>query len=510
MVDAPLLVGIDAGSSRIRAVAFALDGRVVAQADRPTPYRRPGPGLAELDAEELVACTVATLGALAKALDDPRRVVGLAVASVGEAGVLLDARDQPLAPILAWFDARPSAERPRALTQLSAERLAQVAGVTLDPILGLLKLLWYARNLPEAFARARRWLHIADWLAFRLGGAPATDTSLASRSGLLDLERACWSEELAQALGLSSALLPAILPTGTSIGTLRPELAAAIGLSPATVIAVGGYDHAMGALAVGAEEPGSALDSMGTAEGLLLPLRAPVRDGRLAAHGFNQILIHADRPIACALTGLATSAAAIDWAHALLAPARSREALLAAAAAVPPGAGGVFFVPHLRFASPPAHVCEARGVFFGLSTQTDAAVLFRAVLEGVALDWQHILIALCETLGEPLPARILAIGGGARNALLLTIKASLAGRPIAAAEMPEATALGAALAAGLGAGLFPTLAAARAHLRLPLRQVDPDPAWPSARAQRHLARYGELVAALVPLQRRAAAWREEG
>ncbi|MCS6878806.1 MAG: FGGY family carbohydrate kinase [Geminicoccaceae bacterium] len=505
----PVLVGIDAGTSRIRALAFAPDGRLLAGAAGPTPYRRPAPELAELDAEELFATTVATLGALARRLEEPRRVIGLAVASVGEAGVLLDAEDRPLAPILAWFDPRPAALRADLLDRVSPERFARIAGVTADPILGALKLAWYARSAPEAFARARKWLHLADWLAFRLGGAPATDASLASRTGLLDLRAGRWSEELAARADVPIDLLPEILPTGTRIGALSPEIAASTGLPASAAIAVGGYDHALGLLAVGGDEPGVVVDSMGTAEGLALPLPEPVLDGRLAASGFSQVLIRVDRPRACVLTGLATSGAAIDWACALFARGTSRKTLVAAARAVPPECGGVFFVPHLRFPSPPATEAEARGMFFGLSPDSDAATLFRAVLEGLALDWQRMLVRLCDLLERPLPERMLAIGGGTRIGLLLEIKASLAGRPLAAAAMPEATALGAALAAGIGAGLFSDLVRARAGLRLSFRTIRPDPAWPPERARRHLARYGELVCALAPLQRRAAAWRAE-
>lgn len=497
----PLLIGIDAGTTRVRALAFAADGRLLAETSRPTPWHHPAPGLAELGPETLVEATVAALAELARALPEPGRVVGLAVASVGESGVLLDARDRPLAPALAWFDPRPAGLRTELLARVSPERLARIAGVTADPILGVLKLLWYARSRPEAFRAARRWLHLADWLAFRLGATPATDATLASRTGLFDLARARWSEELLEAAGIPAALLPEILPTGTRIGRLAPEIAAATGLPGGCALAVAGYDHAMAMLAADVLEPSCVLDSMGTAEGLLLPLEAPILDGRLAASGFNQGLALLDRPVPYVLTGLATSAAAVDWAHALLAPSAAHEALIEAARAVPPGARGLVFVPHLRFPTPPSSEPEARGLLLGLAPESDAATVLRAVLEGVASDWQHLLERLCERIGRPLPERIRAVGGSSRNPLLLAIKAAFFGRPIEAAEAPEAVARGAARAAGLAAGLYPSFAAARAALRLPFARVDPDPAWPPDAARRHLARYRELLALLTPVQR---------
>lgn len=133
---------------------------------------------------------VGLLGELTSRLDDPRRVRGLAVASVGEAGVLLDAQDRPLAPVLAWYDPRPAALREAVLARVPAARLAAVAGLAPEPIFTTFKLAWHADRQPEAWARARRWLHLADWIAFRLGGAPATDASLASRTALFDLAAA--------------------------------------------------------------------------------------------------------------------------------------------------------------------------------------------------------------------------------------------------------------------------------------------------------------------------------
>ncbi len=501
----PLLIGVDAGTSRVRALAFAGSGRVVAEVGRPTPWRVPAPGQAELDAEELARLVAALLGELAARLDDPARVRGLAVASVGEAGVLLDARDRPLAPVLAWYDPRPAALREAVLVRIPAERLAAVTGLAPEPIFTLFKLAWHARHQPEAWARARRWLHLADWIAFRLGAAPATDASLASRTALLDLGAARWSAELVAAAGIEPGLLPEILPSGTRIGTLAPDLARAAGLPEDCAIGVGGHDHVLGMLAAGAVEPGLVLDSMGTAEALTLPLGGPRLDGRLAGLGFNQGLALVDRPIPYVLTGLMTSAACIDWCLAVAAGGGDRAALIAAARAVPPGSRGVLFLPHLRFGSPPFPDPEGRGAFLGLAAATGPAELFRAVLEGVALDWQHMLERLCARLDRPLPERLRAIGGSTHNTLLLEIKAALFGRPIEVAEMAEGTALGAALLGGIAAGLWGRLEEARAGLEPAFAELAPDPGWPPAARRALLDAYALLYAGTRPLHRRLAA-----
>lgn len=505
--DRPLLLGIDVGTSRTRALAFTAAGSPLAEVARATPWREPAPGEAELDAEELFALVLGLLRELASAVEGRGRVEGLAVASVGEAGVLLDAHDRPLAPVLAWYDPRPAALREAVLARLPAERLAAIAGLAPEPIFGVFKLAWHATRTPEAWGQARRWLHLADWIAFRLGGAPATDASLASRTGLLDLAALAWSAELSEVAGVPPGLLPEILPSGTRIGRLRPELAAAGGLPEDCAIGVGGHDHVMGMLAAGAAEPGTVLDSMGTAEALTLPLVAPRLDPVLAAEGFNQGVALVERPIPYLLTGLMTSAACVEWCRALLAPGEPIGSLVAAARAVPPGSRGVLFLPHLRFGSPPFPDPEGRGAFLGLGTATGPAELFRAVLEGIALDWQHMLERVCSRLGRPLPERCLAIGGSTKNRLLLEIKAALFGRPLAVAEMAEGTALGAALMGGIAAGLWRGLGEARAGLVLPLAEVAPLADWPGEARRALLETYAEVYAGLRPLHRRLAAVR---
>lgn len=502
----PVLIGVDAGTSRVRALAFATDGGVLAETGRPTPWREPAPGQAELDAPALLELVVELLRGLAGQLDEPRAVQGIAVSSVGEAGVLLDGRDRPLAPVLAWYDPRPAALREAVLARVPAERLARIAGLAPEPIFGLFKLAWHAARTPEAWAAARRWLHLADWIAFGLGGAPATDPSLASRTALLDLAELGWSEEIAGAAGVPGGLLPEILASGTRIGGLAPEIAAATGLPAGCAIGVGGHDHVMGMLAAGVVEPDLVLDSMGTAEALTLPLEAPRLDGGLAGEGFNQGTARvAGRAIPYVLTGLMTSAACVEWCRELVGAGRGREALEAAARAVPPGGGGLLFLPHLRYGSPPFPDPLGRGAFLGLGAATGAAELFRAVLEGVALDWQHMLELLCARLGRPPPSRLVAIGGSTRNRLLLEIKASLLGRPIRVAEMAEGSALGAALMGGIAAGLWPGLEAARAGLAPRFAEVEPDPDWPVPARRALLEAYGAVYAATRPLHRRLAA-----
>jgi xylulokinase len=504
-VPGPLLCGIDAGTSQTRALLFTPEGRIVAHAAEPTATRAPAPGWAESEPEELWRTVVRLLRRVTAEVPDPSAVRGLAVASVGEAGVLLGEDGRALGPIIAWYDARTHGELDRLLEDVGFERLHRVTGLCPDPTFSLLKLRWLQRNDPEAFAAARAWLNVADYLAWRLCGERATDFSLASRTMLLDLEHRTWASALLETTSIPAGLLPSLATSGTPLGRILPEIAATTGLPRDLVVGVGGHDHVCGLLAAGADRPGRMLDSMGTAEALTSVRSAPITDPALGWDGFNQGLIQPDPPLYYVFGGLPTAAAAVEWFRGLHG-GLDHAALIAEAeaAAVPPGdAGEVLFLPHLRLGSPPFPDPIGRGAFLGLSAITSRGALFHAVLEGIALDGGNILKAMLVHLGGggP-PERILAIGGSTRNQLLLRLKANVYGVPLAVLELPDTTCLGAALLGGVAAGVFANLDEARAGIRVSTRLVEPAADWDGRRRLERQAVYAAAYAALRPVHAR--------
>jgi xylulokinase len=495
----PLLCGIDAGTSRVRAMLFRPDGRVAAEASE--PVHEPVPGRAETDPESLWRLVVALLRRVAATVPDPAAIRGVAVASVGEAGVLVGQDGEALGPIIAWYDSRTTGELDHVLAGIGFERLHRVTGLCPDPTFSLLKLLWLKRHEPERFAAARHWLNVADYLAWRLSGEQATDLGLASRTMLLDLEHRCWASSLLEAAGIPEALLAPILPGGSRLGRLRPEIAAATGLPGDCVVGVGGHDHVCGMLAAGTDEPGLLFDSMGSAEALTFVRESPLADPALGWDGFNQGVLEVDRPLYYVFGGLPTAAAAVEWFRAVH-DGLDHAALIAEAEAAPAGSDGVMFLPHLRLGSPPFPDPVGRGAFVGLSASTTRGALFRAVLEGIALDGANILRAMLRHLGEPMPERVLCVGGSTRNPLLMRLKATAYGVPMAVLELPDATCLGAALLGGLAAGVHRSLPEARAELRVPVRLVQPESnADEGARLERQ-AIYAAAYTALRPLHAR--------
>ena len=456
---------------------FSPDGRVVAHGERPTPTNVLGEGRAEHD---MAAIERAMLEALAEALariNDKRRVRSIAVASMGEAGVLVDGAGRPLCEVIAWYDTRTTGEL-RSLEEIvGRERIHAITGLCPDPTFSLAKLLWLRHNRTEAFERAARWLHVSDYLAFRLCGVQATDTSLASRTMALDLGRGCWSAEMLAAAEVPLSLPAEIVPMGTRLGGLRREIADELGLDPECVVGAGGHDHVAGAIAIAADRPGTVLDSMGTAEALTLVGREPSSDVRSARVGLNQGLMRIGEAVSYyVFGGLPTSAGAIEWFRRTIAGDAEHSALVDAASKVQPGSFGVRFLPHLRLGSPPYPDPVARGAFHGLGADVELPVLYRAVLEGVALDIANVMDCMLDVMGARSIDRVVLIGGSTRNALLVDIKAALWQRPVEVVEMAETVALGAAALGGIAAGIYGDLAQAQDACRPLSRRVEPDAA----------------------------------
>lgn len=460
--DSPLLIGIDVGTQSIRAIAFDAGGQKIAQAARPTPVRVLGGGRGEYDPDSLFATVLVCLSETARPLAG-RPVAGLAVASVGESCVLADQQGRALAPALVWHDRRTE-DAARALgDKLGTERFFALTGLALDPTLTLCKLAWMRAHWADAFARTHRILMIADWIAFRLCGVAATDHTLASRTLYFDIHKRQWSAELLALVGLDPALLAPLAASGAPLGPVRPEILAETGLAGRPVVAAGGHDHVCGSYGAGIVRPGMMLDSMGTAEAVLLATAAPQRDAAVLRQGFIQGAIATHRAL-CYLGGTNNSCGgAIEWFRAI-AGNPPHEALIAEASAIEPGSQGVVFLPHLVYGPPPDPDTAARGAFIGLTAHVSRAALYRAVLEGLALQMRVMLEAMAALPGIALPSEIRAIGGNARNPLFMQIKADVYGRPITVVDEPEASALGAALLGGVAAGLWPDLDAALAGL----------------------------------------------
>jgi xylulokinase len=466
----PLLVGLDMGSTSVKAVIYELNGRAVASASVPAVIHYPQPAWAYYDPEELWSQAVHVLREATGKVDDPRRIAGIAVASVGEAGVPIDAKGDPTYEFIAWFDRRTLKQQAWFEQTFGEDRCFEITGLSIAPIFSLCKLLWIRENQPEAWARTVRWLHVADYVAYRLSGGEATDWSLASRTMAFDIRKRAWNDEILDAVSINRGLFAEPVASGSEVGKVTKEAASATGLPEGAVVAAGGQDHVCGALAAGVTKPGTVLDSLGTAEAIFVAVDQPLSDPDLGRQGYSQGA-HVAPGHYYVYGGVYTSGASINWWKEIL--GEDHDVMIAEAAAAPAGSLGVGFLPHLRMGNPPHMDPRSRGAFVGLTTDVDRGTLTRAVFEGLAYEARATLEPLLEFASIDQIGDVTMIGGGTRNELLTRIKASVFNTTINVVDLEEATALGAAILGGIGAGVYRDVADALTAVRSSSRAVAP-------------------------------------
>ena len=454
------------------------------QAARPYPFDQPRPGWAQQDPALWEA-------ALAPAIAEALERAGVAAAeveAVGVAGqldgcVAVGPAGEPLGPCLIWLDRRAEREMP----DLPADFRART-GLVADPGHMAAKIRWLLRHA-MGLAGAR-FHQPVSYLVERLTGRAVLDHGLASTTMLYGLARGDWEPDLLAAFAVDRSSLPDIEEAGAPAGVLSGAGAALTGLPAGIPVAVGTGDDFATPLGAGIVRPGTVACVLGTAEVVGGVCDRPVIDpgGLVETHGYATAGYFVENP------GW-LSGGAVAWLRGVLGAASDPE-LDGWAAAVPPGADGVSFLPALSGAMAPEWHASARGCFYGLTAAHGRGHLARALLEGCAFAMRDVVDRL-DQLGVPV-AGVVLIGGGSRSRLWAQIRADLLGRPVAVSGVADACPLGAALLAASAAGLVPDLAAAAGRAAAARHPVDPDPRARSAYEDAY-ARYRALFAALRPL-----------
>lgn len=447
MADA-LFLGIDVGTSALKAVVIDTTGAVVAEASAPYDTITPQPGWTEQRPDDWWDACLAAVSALGAStrLDG---VAGIGLTGQMHGSVFLDAEREVIRPALLWNDQRTTAEAARIEATVGVERLVSVTGNRAFTGFTLPKLLWLRQNATIAYKRLHHLLLPKDYIRLRLTGDLATDAGDASGTGLFDVGARAWSKEIADALDIDTSVLPRVYEGPEVTGTLMPAVAAALGLPAGIPVVAGGGDQQAGAVGAGAVTPGIAMTSIGTSAEVFTPADTyrPEPEGRL------HVMCHAAPGMWHAMGVMLSGGGALRW----LANAVARivggsdpiDALSVLAAASPPGARGLIFTPYLAGERMPHNDPHATASFTGLRSAHDIGDMARAVMEGVAFNLREILDTTRST-GLPVD-EMRVIGGGARSDLWTQILADVYAMPVVRMESAEGTAIGAALLAAVGA-----------------------------------------------------------
>ena len=452
-------LGIDVGTSGVKAVLVDAAGAVVASATTALQLQTPKPGWAEQDPE---AWWQASVASIRKVLElHPGGVVsGIGISGQMHSSVFLDAHGAVIRPALLWSDGRTTAECREIIERVGGE--ARLRELTCNPALEgftLPKILWLRNHEPDAFARLATILLAKDFVRYRLTGELATEPSDASATLMYDTAHMRWSTEVMDAVGLRSSILPKVGGSSEILGRVSLEASSLTGLTQGTPVVGGGADNACGAAGVGVIAAGEAVTSWGTSGTVLAPVNEPIVDPLLRAHTFCHVA-----PNTWYLMGVVLSAGgAFAWfrdqlARDLVETGRANELLDAEAAAIAPGAEGVTFLPYLQGERTPHRDASLRAAFVGLSLAHTRAHLTRAVLEGICFALRDS-VSVLQGLGIS-PAQLLVTGSGARSPLVRQMQADVFGVPVCTVDREEGPAYGAALLAAAGVGAFPDLGVA--------------------------------------------------
>ena len=484
-------IGCDVGSQSLKGILLDPSGAVVAEAAAAYEVEYPHPGWAQQD----VADWRTALGDVVRSLLGKGAIPATDVGTLGLATqvdglVAVDADGEALLPAIIWLDRRASAQV-GAFDALDRKTIRRITGLNLDASHVAPKILWLRDAHPDVFERAAGLLLPGSALVAWLTGEQVLDHANASSTLLYEVSDRTWSAEMLDATGLDADRLGTICAAAEVAGPLRPAAAEAIGLTPSTRVVVGTGDEHGASLGAGAIREGIVVDISGTAEPVAVAAPKPTIDetGLLETHA------HADPRVWLIENPGFVSGGSVRWFQDLFGGAAfadlDREARTSG-----PGSDGVTFLPTLSGSTAPRWNDRARGVFAGLSLNHDRGAMFRAVLEGCSFALRDIVDRLGELgLGAD---EIRVVGGGARSRLWLQMKADVTGHRVRVLADDEATALGAAMLAGVGAGTFADLdEAVTALTTLDPVAYDPDPATSAGYADAY-GRYRGLFDAVEP------------
>lgn len=483
VINIEYLLGIDVGTTNLKANLYDTKGKRVGGSSRPTRTHHPNPerpGWSVYDPDELWDNTVQVIREVVSKIRRPEMIKGLAITGMGEPGVPIDRDGNWLYPAITWFDRRTAPQAEWWKEQVGSYRVFAITG---QPILfqaSINMIMWLKENEPKVYQKMYRWLNIEDYLIFKISGNFATDYSIASRTMGFDVKNKCWSEELFQAADLDIEKMVPVHPSGTAVGKVSKEAACATALAQNTVVVTGGHDHGCATLAAKVFEEDSILNSTGTSDAIVGVINYPSLTDEICNAALS-VYPHPVKGKYQVLTGLMFAGATLDWyverfgyqekmivnktkkgIHSLLLQEAERADLCSS---------GLFWLPHLR-----GIVTDigSRGALVGIVESHKKSDVLRAIIEGICFEVRGI-IENYESLLKFRADTIVVVGGTSQSDFWLQMRADITGRVIEIPDVVEATSLGAAILAGISVGIYKDHEEAAAQIYRIKKKFQPDP-----------------------------------
>lgn len=456
---ANLILSVDAGTTSTKAALFNEEGRCLSTVTQEYELIAPDPVTLELDVQTYWrAASNAVRQIVEKSGTAPQEIAALGISSQGETLICLDEKGNPLRRAIVWLDNRSAAQAVSIREEFGLERFYRTTGQPeIVPTWPATKILWLREHEPEVFARTVKFLLVEDYLIYRLTGRYVTEPSMVSSSGYFQMPEWDWWDEMLSFLGVGRERLPEVLHSGTTVGPLTPEAAQELGLDESTIVSTGAMDQVCAMIGSGNITPGTVTESTGAALAVCATVTAPTYDEKMRlpchCHGVSgRYMLMSWNP---------TSGMVLKWFRDKFCSDMERDKsmsydlMCAEARQVPPGCEGLIMLPYLSGVTSPEFNPNARGVFFGFTLGHSRRHFIRSIIEAVA----YMLRANLEVLrdvGIDLE-EILSVGGAARSDFWCQVKADVIGKPVLSVDTDEAACRGAALLAGVAAGIYSDL-----------------------------------------------------
>ena len=459
-----LLIGVDLGTSAVKLLLMDEEGAIKNIVSREYPLYFPHPGWSEQNPQDWYAQAVEGIRELTKGFDK-NEVKGIGFGGQMHGLVALDEHDQVIRPAILWNDGRTAKETDYLNQTIGQEKLSQYTANIAFAGFTAPKILWMKEHEPENFAKICKIMLPKDYLAYRLTGSFCTDVSDASGMLLMDVQHKCWSEEMLKICGITKEQLPQLYESFQVVGTLKPDIARELGLSDTVKVVAGAGDNAAAAVGTGTVGEGMCNISLGTSGTIFISSENFRVDGNNALHSFA----HADGGYH--LMGCMLSAASCNkwWMEEILKTSAYEQEQ---AGVDRLGQNRVFYLPYLMGERSPHNDPKARAMFIGMSMDTTREEMTQAVLEGVAFGLRDSL-EVARSLNLSIQ-RTKICGGGAKSPLWKKIIANVMDLSVDVMESEEGPAMGGAMLAAVGCGVFDSVKDAAEKLVKVVDTVEPE------------------------------------
>lgn len=450
MNENKLMMGVDIGTTSTKAVLYKENGEIVASENNGYPLYTPDSHTAEQDPEEIFeAVLLSVRHVMKKSGINPENLSFIAFSSAMHSVIAVDAKGHPLSRCITWADNRSAKWAETIKTERDGHAIYQRTGTPVHPMSPLCKIAWLEHDVPEIAVKTHKYIGIKEYVFFRLFGEYAVDVSIASCTGLMNLESMDWDPKALQVAGITEEKLSRIVPTGEVFTGCNPSFAEQMGILPETPFVIGASDGVLSNLGVGAVKKGEVAVTIGTSGAIRTVIDKPQTDpkGRIFCYALTEDHWVIGGPVN-------NGGIVLRWIREELAAAEAEtaksfgmdpyDALTKIAGQVQPGADGLLFLPYLSGERAPLWNADVRGSFVGLTLSHKKEHLIRAALEGVLYNLYSVFLALVEVMDHPVTS-IRATGGFARSELWRQMLADIFDQEVIIPESHESSCLGACL-----------------------------------------------------------------